>query len=95
MTSRNNNLKKILFVYESLLRLEQKIGILIPLEYIEKELIKSKFKFTKKEIKGILTKLLIMGTVFYPRKDFVARVIAWKENEIATKKWKRDFKIKT
>ncbi len=62
---------KILEVKEAIIKLESRIGKLIPLEEIEKEL---EAKITKNEIDEALEKLSMAGDIFYPRKGYIQRV---------------------
>ena len=62
---------KIIMVRECLARLESRIGKLIPIEDIEKEL---EEKMDKKEIEESLSKLTLSGDIFHPRKGYVQRM---------------------
>ena len=62
---------KILEVKEAIIKLESRIGKLIPLEEIEKEL---EGKLQKIEIDEALDKLNLSGDIFHPRKAYIQRV---------------------
>ncbi len=62
---------KIIMVRESLNRLESRLGKLIPIEELEKEL---EGKMNKEEVSDALEKLTISGDVFHPRKGYVQRM---------------------
>ncbi|MEM3113440.1 MAG: minichromosome maintenance protein MCM [Candidatus Pacearchaeota archaeon] len=62
---------KILEVKEAIINLESRIGKLIPLEELEKEL---EGKLQKNEIEEALEKLNLSGDIFHPRKGFIQRV---------------------
>ena len=62
---------KILEVKEAIIKLESRIGKLIPLEEIEKEL---EGKLQKIEIDEALDKLNLSGDIFHPRKGYIQRV---------------------
>ena len=61
---------KILLVRETLARLESRLGKLIPIEEIKKEL---EAKMTEKDVDDSVEKLTISGDVFHPRKGFIQR----------------------
>ena len=62
---------KIILVRETLARLESRLGKLIPVEEIKKEL---QGKVEEREIDDSLDKLTISGDIFHPRKGFVQRM---------------------
>ena len=62
---------KIILVREALARLESRIGKLIPVQEIEKEM---EGKLKPEDIQDALGKLNISGDVFIPRKGFVQRI---------------------
>jgi len=62
---------KIILVREALIRLESRLGKLIPIEEVEKEL---EGKVKKQEIEDALDKLTISGDIFHPKKGFVQRM---------------------
>jgi len=62
---------KIIFVRDAIARMESKIGKLIPIEELEKEL---QGKVEKSEIEEALEKLTISGDIFHPKKGFVQRM---------------------
>ncbi len=62
---------KIILVREALAKLESRIGKLIPIEEIKKEL---EGKVDKKDVEEVLEKLTISGDIFHPRKNYVQRV---------------------
>ena len=62
---------KIILVRETLARLESRLGKLIPIEEVRKEL---EGKIDPKEIDDSLDKLTISGDIFHPRKGFVQRM---------------------
>jgi len=62
---------KIILVRENLIRLESRLGKLIPIEEIKKEL---GGKIEEKDIDDALDKLTISGDIFHPRKGFVQRM---------------------
>lgn len=62
---------KIMLVKDSIARLESRLGKLIPVEEIIKEL---EGKMDHKEIEDSLDKLTISGDIFHPRKGFVQRM---------------------
>ncbi|MBU3906684.1 MAG: ATP-binding protein [Nanoarchaeota archaeon] len=66
-TSQRN---KIILVRETIFRLENRLGKLIPVEEVEKEL---EGKLDKSEIEESINKLNISGDVFKPRRGFVQR----------------------
>ncbi|MFH1308362.1 MAG: minichromosome maintenance protein MCM [archaeon] len=61
---------RIILVRETLSRLENRLGKLIPIEEIKKEL---EGKVDDKEIEDALDKLTISGDIFHPRRGFVQR----------------------
>ncbi len=61
---------KVFLVRDVITNLENKIGKMIPIEEIEKEL---EGKLTMDEIDEAITKLDISGVIFKPRKGYVAR----------------------
>jgi DNA replicative helicase MCM subunit Mcm2 (Cdc46/Mcm family) len=62
---------KIIAVREVITRLELKMGKLIPIEEIEKEL---KGKMDKEDIKDTIQRLKQTGDFFEPRKDYLQRI---------------------
>ena len=62
---------KILMVRETLARLESRLGKLIPIEEIKKEL---EGKLDVKDIEEALDKLTIAGDIFHPKKGFIQRM---------------------
>jgi replicative DNA helicase Mcm len=62
---------RIILVRETLSRLESRLGKLIPVEEIKKEL---EGKLDGKDIDDALDKLTISGDIFHPRKGFVQRM---------------------
>jgi len=62
---------KIILVRETLARLESRLGKLIPIEEIKKEL---EGKMDGNDIDEALEKLTISGDIFHPRKGFVQRM---------------------
>ena len=62
---------KILLVRETLSRLESRLGKLIPVEELKKEL---EGKIELKDIEEALDKLNTSGDIFYPRRGFVQRM---------------------
>lgn len=68
---------KIHLIKEAMQDLEKKIGKLIPLEEVEKEIFgenKDKGKMTKEEFDEALTKLVRAGDIFKPRRGYLQRV---------------------
>ncbi len=61
---------KVFTVRDTITNLENKIGKMIPLEELEKEL---EGKLTKDEIDEALTKLDVSGVIFKPKKGYIAR----------------------
>ena len=61
---------KVFTVRDAITHLESKVGKMIPLEEIEKEL---EGKMTKDEIDEALTKLDISGVIFKPKKGYISR----------------------
>ncbi len=61
---------KVFLVRDTITNLENKLGKMIPMEEIEKEL---EGKLTKDEIDEAITKLDISGVIFKPRKGYVAK----------------------
>ncbi|MFH1501389.1 MAG: minichromosome maintenance protein MCM [archaeon] len=61
---------KIILVRETISRLENRLGKLIPIEEIKKEL---QGKVDEKDIEDSLDKLTISGDLFHPRKGFVQK----------------------
>ncbi len=61
---------KVFLVRDTITNLENKLGKMIPIEEIEKEL---EGKLTKDEIDEAITKLDISGVIFKPRKGYVGR----------------------
>ena len=61
---------KVFLVRDVITNLENKLGKMIPIEEIEKEL---EGKLTTDEIDEAITKLDISGVIFKPRKGYVAR----------------------
>ena len=62
---------KILLVRETLARLESRLGKLIPLEEVRKEL---EGKMQEKDIDDALSKLKMSGDIFNPRRGFIQRM---------------------
>jgi len=62
---------KIMLVKDAISRLESRLGKLIPVEEIKKEL---EGKVDAKEIDDAVDKLTISGDVFHPRKGFIQRM---------------------
>ncbi len=62
---------KVFTVRDTITELEGRMGKLIPVEEIEKEL---EDKLTKEEIDEAITKLDINGVIFRPKKGYVQRV---------------------
>jgi len=62
---------KIFTVRETILKLESKLGKLIPLEELENEL---EGKLDKNEIEDALNKLSISGDIFKPRRGYIQRM---------------------
>ena len=67
-TSQRN---KVIVLRETLSKLESRLGKLIPLEELRKELLE---KMSEKDIDEALEKLAISGDIFYPRKGYVQKV---------------------
>jgi len=67
-TSKRN---QIIIVREALIRLETRLGKLIPIEELKKEL---EGKLGEVEIEEALDKLTISGDIFHPRKNYVQRM---------------------
>ncbi len=63
---------KVFMVRDMIINLEGKIGKMIPVEEIEKEL---EGKLTRDEIDEAITKLDISGVIFKPRKGYISRTI--------------------
>jgi replicative DNA helicase Mcm len=63
---------KVFLVRDTIINLEGKIGKMIPVEEIEKEL---EGKLTKDEIDEAITKLDISGETFKPRKGYISRTV--------------------
>ncbi len=61
---------KIMQVRDKIIELEDRIGKLIPIEELEKEL---EGKINKEELKDIIEKLRISGELFAPRRGFIQR----------------------
>jgi len=61
---------KVFTVRDVITQLESRLGKMIPIEEIEKEL---EGKLTKDEIEEAITKLDISGVVFRPRRGYVGR----------------------
>jgi len=61
---------KVFLVRDTITNLENKLGKMIPIEEIEKEL---EDKLTKDEIDEAITKLDISGVIFKPKKGYVSR----------------------
>lgn len=73
-------IEKAIILYESIINIENKIGMLIPYEDFEKSA-KENFKeyhkrTSKKEINMLFYKLMSAGVVFIPKKGFVERIIS-------------------
>jgi replicative DNA helicase Mcm len=68
MTSSQRN--KVFLVRDTITQLESRLGKMIPIEEIEKEL---GDKLTKDEIEEAITKLDISGVIFKPRRGYVGR----------------------
>jgi len=62
---------KILLVRETLARLESRLGKLIPIEEIKKEL---EGKMGDRDVEESIDKLTISGDIFHPRKGFIQRM---------------------
>lgn len=67
-TSQRN---KVIILRDTISKMESRLGKLIPLEELRKELSE---KMSEKEIDESLEKLAISGDVFYPRKGYVQKV---------------------
>ena len=67
MTSQRN---KIFAVRDAIINLESRIGKMIPIEEIEKEL---DGKMGKEEIEEAINKLSMSGDIFKPRRGYVGR----------------------
>jgi len=61
---------KVFTVRDVIIQLESRLGKMIPIEEIEKEL---EGKLTKEEIEEAITKLDVSGVIFRPRKGYVGR----------------------
>ncbi len=61
---------KVFIVRDTITQLESRLGKMIPIEEIEKEL---EGKLTKDEIEEAITKLDVSGVVFRPRRGYVGR----------------------
>ncbi len=61
---------KVFMVRDTIIQLESRMGKMIPIEEIEKEL---DGKLTKDEIEEAITKLDVSGVIFRPRKGYVGR----------------------
>lgn len=61
---------KVFLVRDTITNLENKLGKMVPMEEIEKEL---EGKLTKDEIDEAITKLDISGVIFKPRKGYVSK----------------------
>ena len=59
---------KIIIVRETIVRLETRMGKLIPIEELEKEL---EGKLTKVEIEEAINKLNASGDIFKPRRGYI------------------------
>jgi DNA-binding HxlR family transcriptional regulator len=66
---------KTSIIFDSLIRLEGKFGLLIPLDELLKrvknELKEQKIKITNKEIKEILNKLANLGAIIRPKPNYI------------------------
>ncbi|MEM3405748.1 MAG: minichromosome maintenance protein MCM [Candidatus Pacearchaeota archaeon] len=62
---------KILQVKDTIIRMESKLGKLIPIEEIKKEL---EGKMSEKDIEEALEKLTLQGDIFHPRKGHIQRI---------------------
>ena len=61
---------KVFIVRDVITQLENRLGKMIPIEEIEKEL---DGKLTKDEIEEAITKLDVSGVVFRPRRGYIGR----------------------
>ena len=61
---------KVFIVRDTITQLESRLGKMIPIEEIEKEL---EGKLTKDEIEEAITKLDVNGVIFRPRRGYVGR----------------------
>ncbi len=61
---------KVFLVRDTITQLESRLGKMIPIEEIEKEL---EGKLTKDEVEEAITKLDISGAIFKPRRGYVGR----------------------
>lgn len=61
---------KVFMVRDAIIKMESRLGKMIPVEEIEKEL---EGKLTKDEVDEAITKLDISGVIFRPRKGYVGR----------------------
>jgi replicative DNA helicase Mcm len=61
---------KVFIVRDAITKLESRLGKMIPIEEIEKEL---EGKLTKDEIEEAITKLDVSGVIFRPRRGYVGR----------------------
>lgn len=82
MKKKTETIRNTAIVYDSILNLEKRIGILLPLEELTKQIREDSKKHGEKikvgEINEILKALLVSGIVFYPRKGYIERISAYK-----------------
>jgi replicative DNA helicase Mcm len=62
---------KIMLVKDTIAKLESRLGKLIPIEELRKEL---EEKINEKDLEDSLDKLTVSGDIFHPRKGFVQRL---------------------
>ena len=60
-----------MIVRDTIEKLESRLGKLIPMEEVEKEL---EGKMSKEEIEDSITKLSVAGDIFKPRRGYVQRM---------------------
>ena len=73
-------IEKVIIAYESIINVENKVGLLVPYEDFEKSALENfkeyKKRISKKEINELFWKLMSAGVVFIPKKGFIQRIIS-------------------
>ncbi len=81
--SKINLVLKTAIVFDGIINLENKLGILLPEDQLIKQIRDDAKRYNEKikveEIKEILHTMLLAGIIFYPRKNFIERITAYKE----------------
>jgi hypothetical protein len=84
--SKKDIVLKTSIIFDSILNLENKIGILLPQKDLLKQIKEDAKRYNEKisiaEAKEIIYIMLLTGVVFYPKKNYVTRITAYKESTL-------------